>query len=1195
MKNVVCTLLLLVFTGCFNRTASLPVFATLPDPEVQMQSLPAMLRGDYSYKFIYSAVAPDGGKIGSIRVSLSKERGEFKELNDVKMEAGSFTWVTPRADIKIAQLKMVVKNSAGQATESLSNEFEIRASSPRLLMDGSNSEVFTSTNQGVITGSCETGFVVTVSQKSGEEASFDSVVPCVDNRFTLNVSGGSDGSKEFVVRQTDPVGHFSDVPATWTIDSVPPAFDSYLVNNGDGQSITNHLPVQLRATDNRSLVTGFCVKYNQSAKPSLSDECWESPQSVDPAKVTGATLEVENYFKRVGYGRGTYQVSAWVKDGAGNVSERANNSVLYLPHDAPSLTNVYAGNSPTEGLPTREQSFVDPNAPVYIQWKASAPDENPKISLYYTKDGETFTEIVSNLSNEKSGFCGSFSNATGCYVWTNPFPNVPNNPSGDRQFFRIRVAAADSIGSVSYGVSNLVNSKNMQLLAGDTELGLGGTATAAIFSPMGDHALAVHPDGRIFVLDQRGLVMVSPTDGAQKLLVRAYSGAGKAGTVLPNSFATCASCANLRYPTYLTLDAKTNNLLIFDYDRIVRLNTSADPMTLETVIGGGTVSDMTAPVNPLDFQITPTTGFDQTLLASLPNGDMYFFAENYRLTPNENAVLRHFVASENKVKTIRFSGNANVLGRVNATETCKLVKSAFTYDLSTSQITNFINLYQATSVAPNPGCAWYNPLNHNNNFAEFQGYAKIDPATYLPSDQPAPPQLFPEYANKLYWGEMNFKTTTGLDGRLYAHGTTANRGVKKIMVYEEASNTWRKVVGQDYSGNCEDGAPADATCRIEPTSVFVNKQRNVYFIDRNQVRTIQDDGKILTLAGAPRSTPDNGTVAPLDARFGKITGLQMYRTSGGQDRFVVLDQPGFKISEFGENAPVVNVAGNGNEAISSEISPAPLVAASGNPLTWGMDNPAPHMAVDPATGDVYTLRLQGQAPYVIRRSNGLWEKLGNTAAIGGYGPRVQGFHNGKVIVSNLSYCQVRSDLPSAVGGSCDGKLLLYEGTGAPKVMGAASATASVTEGFCADGQNLLDCQGAGGNTTSGSALQPFEDGWLMKKTYALNEKRIVKVVPGGSMQRFATLNGGTYGGFAWDPNKRDIYYCSNGMRLMRHAVPAAPALEPLTDVVVSLPSNKFLCSANGTMIYNPNRGANGSIVFDYTLNNRPGVAEYLIP
>jgi len=1191
MKNVLCALLLFTVTGCFNHTATLPVFAALPEPEVKLQSLPAMLRGDYAYKFLFSAQAPDGGKIASVKVYFSKEHGDFNELDLIVFE-DSFTWTTPKADIPVAQLKIIAKNSAGQATETLSNEFAIRASGPRLLMD-SNSEIYTRISNTTIAGSCENGFDVVISQGSGDSATFDTIVPCENGRFSVNVSGGAEGTKEFVIRQTDQVGHTSESPVKWTIDVTNPVIDTYLVNNGANESSTNFLPVALHATDNRSNVTAFCVKYNDSVKPALNDDCWEAPQSIDANKVTGAVLEFDNYFKRVGYGKLTYHINTWVRDGAGNISAMSTDDVLYTPHDPPTVLNVYATNNPGEGYPVRSRTLVDPSQPVYIQWNATADaGENPKIALYYTTDGENFTEIIPETPNAKSGFCNSYTNVTGCFVWNNPFPNV----AGARQFFRIRVAAKDSIGSTTYGISNLVNSENLQLLAGNTELGLGGTATAAIFNPFNDHSLAVHPDGRIFVLDTRGLMMVSPKDGVQNLIIRGFSGNSRNGETLPNSFATCATCANLRSPSYLTMEINTGNLLIMDYDRIVRLKTNVTPMVLETVIGGGEITDLDTLVNPLDVKINLPGSTDYHFISPLPNGDILFYAENYRKTPAEGAVMRRYIAAQNKVKTIRFTGIApSLMGVANTdTTTCPLYRSMFTFNPNNSAITKFMNLYAANSMKPNPGCQWYNPLGLNYNAAEFQGYAFFNPSTFATTTQAAPPQLFPEYDNKLYWAEaLAFKFTTGLDGRLYAHGNLASgRGIRRIHVYDEAKNIWKKVVGQDNSGNCEDGSPADDTCRIEPTSVFVSKQHNIYFIDRNQVRTIQDDGTILTLAGAPRATPDNGTVAPQNARFGKITSLQMYKTPAGADRIVLLDQSSFKISEFGDGTPVMNRAGNGNEATIAEIQAAPGIVAAGNPLTWGVDNVSPHMAVDSTNGDIYTIRLQGGQPYRIRRDTGVWEAFNNKSS-GGYGPHIQAYQGGKLLVGTNSYCNVRSDSTSS--GGCDGRFLLYEGSNATKIMGRASTTASYLAEYCAANQNLLDCGGAGGNTQAGNATQVVSDGWLIKRQHSTTEKRIMKIpFTSGQIQVFATLRNNVLGGFAWDSVGRNVYYCDSASRMVRHSVPAS-GTEPLTDTVVTMPSAKFKCDQYGSMVYAPNRGPNGSIVFGYTLNGRPGIAEYLIP
>ena len=136
MKIILATFLLFAFLpACFNRTQSLPVFATLPDPEVSLETIPKIVRGGFIYKVAFRASAPDGGEIKSVTVEISKNGGGYELVRSASAKVNSFDWQVAEEDVAVAKLRVVAKNNVGQLGISESNEFEIRSRGPRLLFD----------------------------------------------------------------------------------------------------------------------------------------------------------------------------------------------------------------------------------------------------------------------------------------------------------------------------------------------------------------------------------------------------------------------------------------------------------------------------------------------------------------------------------------------------------------------------------------------------------------------------------------------------------------------------------------------------------------------------------------------------------------------------------------------------------------------------------------------------------------------------------------------------------------------------------------------------------------------------------------------------------------------------------------------------------------------------------------------------
>src|SRR5690606_25229681 len=138
---------------------------------------------------------------------------------------------------------------------------------------------------------------------------------------------------------------------------------------------------------------------------------------------------------------------------------------------------------------------------------------------------------------------------------------------------------------ISFGQSDALNLTNFRFLAGSTETGLGGSASSATFQishdDMQSQRLAVHPTGKIFVFDTRGLILIDAADGIQRLLVRAdTTSTGDGGP---------ASNASTRTPHRIAL-TYDGNILLSEYNRIRLIDMSASPISISTLIGGGALT-----------------------------------------------------------------------------------------------------------------------------------------------------------------------------------------------------------------------------------------------------------------------------------------------------------------------------------------------------------------------------------------------------------------------------------------------------------------------------------------------------------------------------------------------------------------------------------------------------------------------------
>jgi hypothetical protein len=430
--------------------------------------------------------------------------------------------------------------------------------------------VITSTNQTTFTGTCTTAAgAITVSGSDSTTTS------CTGGAWSYTtVSQTTDAARTYNFAQTSG-GHTSSISITWDRDTTAPVVSTFKINGATTTSTTTaYNSVSFNVTDNLTTTTEFCLKTTNSA-PASTDSCWY-PVNGSETNVTPSNSEsISGYQFNLGVAPQTYSVYLWAMDGAGNISTLSNSGAGTLGKDlvtitlshlaAPSISTLLVANSDTMNGTVAERTITaDQN--VYIRWTASGNLGSTPISITAT-DGTSNWTVATGLANGQNncasvtGSGSASTSSTGCYLWTNGSPTS--------SYYMVRASVTDNNSQVSYASSLPINASNINILAGNTDTGLGGSATAAMLQAAYGYAnwgdaqnLVINSTGTIYFRDvTNGLVAVNPNTGLIKQIVAlgaTTSGYGDGGSV---------SNALLRFPAAIGIDGR-DRIYIYDYDRI---------------------------------------------------------------------------------------------------------------------------------------------------------------------------------------------------------------------------------------------------------------------------------------------------------------------------------------------------------------------------------------------------------------------------------------------------------------------------------------------------------------------------------------------------------------------------------------------------------------------------------------------------
>ncbi len=971
--------------------------------------------------------------------------------------------------------------------------------------------------------------------------------------YTWTVPSVSSTQMSIKVTASDSAGNpaTSVTTAVFTVDSTAPVVGQFKANGATSSTVTsNNVPITLQASDNL-LISAFCLKYNDSTTPTSSDGCWIPLQNVSLAPTSN--LNLSNYYFRIGFGGGTYIISAWTKDQAGNISSLSstpgidNATVTYSPGTPPTISQILAANSDSPSSPLSSSDLIIPaGQSVYIKWQASDSNTLPAsaIQLFYTTDDINWTSIGTFNNSQGSG-CSLTGSLTGCYVWTNASPTS--------SYFKVRMKVTNSGSSTSQLNSLSLNVSAIKFIAGNTEPGIGGSASSGVFinTPTNDvrqgdiHSLVVHPSGTIYFKDvTRGLIKVDPSSGLMSTFI-------PIGTSITDG---ALSGAKVKSLGKIALDYQ-NNLLLWDQDRIRKVDLTAGTVT--TFLGGGasTADTVAAPLSLKILAPSPSLS-SSYYFQPMPNGDIIMNSDC-----NYCSHIRWYHAADQSSTSIYLNG-AGIPGYPGIdVKNCPAPSAAPILDAS-NNIQGFIANYYTT---PSGLCSYD---------GGYHGYIGIfdSAGNFLNTIALTTPV-------NASWLQIKL----GADLKVYI----VNKSAGYLSKYNPTTQTITAL--NNGLGYSPDGTNL-TTAKMTPEDIFVTSSGKFYFPENGTIRTVTDSGTILTIAGQPLNYGDG--LDPLLARFGNLNAFGLWN-NGSDDLLVVLDAKESYLKEINLNSKSIqSIAGNGVPGFSSTSLPA----LGQSFLSLANNIIVSHFGLD-ALGNVYH-PYTGSQLGMLNRSTGKWQVIaggGSTmynSADGLAGASIKynntsglvpvlGYGNGKVVIGPGVINGTYTDYPYFK--------MIDTTTTVQSTLAGINVTGSTYSTWCADGTALNTCP-VPVNPGNVSAKYDSQSGaWYV---HSFVNTAIKKLMPGGNMVTYINGPTGTIGNFAYrryDSTTEYFYYCNTTTGIIHKILMTNGSLT--SNTAFPWPISSMSCTGFD-MIYNSNRG---SLIFAYSQNGMLGIAEYLNP
>lgn len=213
-----------------------------------------------------------------------------------------------------------------------------------------------------------------------------------DISFTLS---SGEGTKTVYVWFKDDAGNVSSVTsdtiALYYPDTTPPNDPSVTTNNGDSETPSPSVMLNLSAMDDTGVAAYFASE--SSGTPSVSDPGWVS------------ILSTTSYSDEVSFtlssGDGTKTVYVWFKDDAGNISDSAVDAIEY---QSPLLSDTGQTTSYTDT--TGEDADYSINSPSYTDNGDETVTDNNTLLVWQQSDDSsqrTWDDAVSYCQNLELG------------------------------------------------------------------------------------------------------------------------------------------------------------------------------------------------------------------------------------------------------------------------------------------------------------------------------------------------------------------------------------------------------------------------------------------------------------------------------------------------------------------------------------------------------------------------------------------------------------------------------------------------------------------------------------------------------------------------------------------------------------------------------------------------------------------------
>lgn len=1069
------------------------------------------------------------------------------------------------------------KDLAGNQS-TISGEWTRNTQGPVLTLDGSPA-VRTAETAHTFAGSCEAGTSISVS---GAETTS---LTCNSGTWSFTSASLAEGAHNYVFTQANALSVSTSVSAQWIRDISAPTPELFEVVGG-GPIGMPYANLRFKATDAAGIVTGFCVKVGSATAPAQDASCWEATSSfTTPA----STVTVSSYSQLISFTAGTYNVYLWWRDDLGNISVATVLPVTYAPIPPPTVMTVLASNSTTLE-DHRSERQIAAGQTVNIKWKVGGSQLlNKPVSLYFTVDDKEWNLIKDNLFNGVNGSCvldgpgSKDDDVTGCYTWANASPVS--------SYYRLRVSVKNEVGAVVFANSAPINALSLDLLAGNTESGVNGSASAAVFLS-NPASRATVPRIRSLVVTQKGLVYINDYE---KGLLTVDPATGFLKTVLPkdpncvveNELKTVTSSC-LKKGAEVVLD-QNEDLLILDGDRIRKIYLSQTPMRIETIIGGGTDSSITQ-TDPLKYKSTRGLS-DNTASAFfkvLPNNDILFKMDGVvDSSLDTSGPARIYYAATKTIARANFSGMGASFSGTQNIQRCGLADIGFTYVPGTTVVDEMIPLLYSTSacvpslVGPEVSVTRVNPLTYAVDTSQ-KGIPAVPTTSF------------------------NVRFYVGRNGKLYS----VNRNF--VKEYSSAGNgSFVTILGTGTAGHCAAGADATA-CAVDVDDIYVTRTGTVFFLSRNAIRMIDNAGKVRDVFGQAIGTAE-GLLAK-DVRFGLVSTFD--RSPSG--KMAVYESGAYRIREFVEGGTLSTVIGNGSQGTTgvgstkpSITQPLPLASTTydiANMFYVGDDNIVFNGTLqrlllwDRSLAYANRLSGDGTVDYRLAETSGVPSDslaVNLTFQPAGFETTSRvlpiGAGSGKILIAARGM---------KVGGSVeyDSNLIVLESSGAlsnansyqmSTLLKAENTDTPAVANLCADGVDLLKCVTANSQATIAryvsSSYSELDGGWMT--LHRAQPKRLLLLPPGGVMRTLTTLQQNAGGIARARHNGRDyVFYCSDtSSRLRRVDITDATPVE--TELPWDIPS--WECYGR-SLIYN--EGPQGPrLLFQLQQNGLFGIAEYLDP